>query len=88
VGVGFSDASSTLPWVEDQGYQYEIWTDDDERTLAMTYGAVDNADAWVPSRVSVLLDADGTLLLEYMDDVSAGVHPDEVLSDCQLLFGS
>lgn len=88
MGVGFSGASTTLPWVEDQGYQYEIWTDDDDRTLSVAYGAAANSSAWFPDRVSVLLDANGDLLLEYKEDVSTGAHPDQVLSDCQLLFGS
>ena len=69
VGVGFHGSSDTASWVEDEGYQYEIWTDDDDRTLSVTYGAVENASAFFPNRVSVLLDADGNLLLEYMDNV-------------------
>ena len=85
--MGFQEPSDTLSWVEDQGYQYEIWTDDAERTLAVTYGAAEDAGAWLPERVSVILDADGNLLLEYMDNVSTGTHPTNVLADCEILFG-
>jgi len=41
-----------------------------------------------PSRVSVLLDKKGDVVLEYMEDVSAGTHPQQVLEDCTLLFGA
>ena len=70
----------------DQGYQYEIWTDD-ERTLSVTYGAADSVNAFFPNRVTVLLDSAGDLLLEY-PTVNIDVHPGQVLDDCQLLFGS
>ena len=53
----------------------------------MTYGAAEDAGAWLPERVSVILDADGNLLLEYMDNVSTGTHPTNVLADCEILFG-
>lgn len=74
--------------MEAEGYQYEIWTDDEERTLSVTYGAAEDASAWAPNRISVLLDSDGVLLLEYKDGVSTGTHPSEVLADCEVLFGS
>ena len=86
-GEEFQEPADPMAWVEDQEYQYEIWTDDDERTLSVTYGAADDASAWFPERVSVILDADGNLLLEYMDDVSTGTHPTDVLADCKILFG-
>lgn len=63
-----------------------MWTDDD-RTLALTYGAVSSASASLPSRVTVLLDADGSLLLEYKGNLSFGEHPADVLADCEQLFG-
>ena len=84
VGVGFQDPATNAGWVADQGYQYEIWTDED-RTLSVTYGAADSALAFFPDRVTVLLDTDGTLLLEYTS-VNVDVHPQQVLEDCQLLF--
>ncbi len=84
VGVGFQEPSLNAAWVADQGYQYEIWTDDD-RTLSVTYGAADSASAFFPDRITVILDAAGDLLLEY-PSVDIDVHPQQVLEDCQLLF--
>ena len=86
VGVGFQDPATNDAWVEDQGYQYEVWTDED-RMLSVTYGAADNANAFFPARVTVLLDEQGELLLEY-PNVVIDVHPPQVLSDCELLFGT
>ncbi len=84
VGVGFQDPATNDAWVIDQEYQYEIWTDED-RVLSVTYGAAQNANAFFPQRVTALLDADGSLLLEY-PNVVIDVHPPQVLSDCELLF--
>jgi peroxiredoxin len=86
VGVSFNEPSDNESWVVDQEFQYEVWRDDDV-TLAVTYGSVDNAFAFIPGRVTVLLDAQGDLLLEY-PTVDVNAHPQEVLEDCQLLFDS
>ncbi len=86
VGVGFDDPSDMAAWAAEEGFQYEVWTDDDH-DLAVYYGAVSSSAASTPSRVTMLLDAEGTLLLEYTEDVDFGTHPGEVLEDCQIIFG-
>ena len=63
-----------------------MWTDED-RVLSVTYGAASSATAFFPDRVTVLLDANGDLLLEYTQ-VVIDVHPQQVLDDCALLFDS
>ena len=83
--MGFQDPATNNAWIIDQDYQYEVWTDDD-RALSVTYGAADDINAFFPARVTVLLDAAGDLLLEY-PNVVIDVHPQQVLEDCQLLFG-
>lgn len=82
--MGFADPETNRSWAEDQGYGFELWSDS-ERTLALHYGAVDSANSFMPSRITRLLDVDGTVLLEY-DDVSAFSGPSDVLKDCQKLF--
>ena len=74
VGVGFQDPATNAGWVADQGYQYEIWTDED-RTLSVTYGAADSALAFFPDRVTVLLDAQGDLLLDHDAILTLGSAP-------------
>jgi peroxiredoxin len=86
VGVGFQDPGTNDAWIQDQGYQFEVWTDDD-RALSVAYGAASSASAFFPDRVTVLLDANGDLLLEYTT-VNIDVHPQQVLDDCALLFDS
>ena len=85
--MGFNDPQSMASWIEDESFPFEVWTDDN-KTLAYTYGAISSKSASIPSRVTVLLGADGQLLLEYMDNISVGTHPSEVLADCEILFGS
>jgi len=63
---------------------FELWTDDD-RDLALTYGAATSPTQGGARRVTVLLDTDGEVWLEY-PAVVAGTHPGEVLQDVQLLL--
>jgi peroxiredoxin len=75
-------------WVEDQSFQYEVWSDTD-RTLAEYYDDGLSEGALAPRRVTFLLDAEGNLLLEYPPSMTGDVggHPGEVLEDCTMLFG-
>lgn len=73
-------------WVDDQGFPYEVWRDDD-KALALYYQAIDDVDQARPDRVTRLLDADGDLLLAY-PNVRVATHPSKVLEDCQALFGT
>jgi peroxiredoxin Q/BCP len=86
VGVSFAEPETNMSWVEDQSYEFEIWTDD-ERALALYYGAIDDAEDLAPKRHTKILDASGTLVLEYVDSVGPDAHPQQVLEDCQALFG-
>ncbi|MFT4977321.1 MAG: peroxiredoxin [Myxococcota bacterium] len=86
VGVGFDEPDEMAEWAADEGFQYEVWTDDD-RTLAVHYGAARNASAAFADRVTMLLGSDGQLLLEYTSNIDFGTHPIEVLEDCEILFG-
>lgn len=88
VGVGFDDPATNRAWSEDEGFTFELWTDDDDRTLALTYGAAASASQRYPARITVVLDAEGVLVLEYLEDINVGAHPGQVLEDCTLLFGS
>ena len=89
VGVSTASPGDLQAWAEDEGFQYELWQDDSRGSLASRYGA---DDGWFGSysRITVLLDAQGRLLLEYneISDFSPGAHPGEVLSDCQQIFGN
>ena len=86
VGVGRDTPADNAAWAEEEGFAFELWTDD-ERTLGVTYGALTNSRDSSVDRVTMLLDADGALLLEYVDTLVVGAHPSEVLEDCQALFG-
>lgn len=72
-------------WADEEGFQYELWTDDD-RALSIAYGAGD-ADAWFPDRETFLINREGDLVLEYVDNVDTATSPYDVLDDCTALFG-
>ena len=85
VGVSFDPPGRNSAWAADEGFQFELWTDDD-RTLAVTYGAASSTSASFANRITVLLDAEGNQVLEY-EVSSIGTHPADVLEDCEALFG-
>ena len=85
VGVSFDDPATNRAWAEDEGFGFELWTDED-KTLALYYGAANSPSAGFASRVTKILDASGTLVLEY-EVSSIGTHPAQVLEDCIALFG-
>jgi len=84
VGVSFAETGTLQEWSDDQGFQYELWSDD-AKQLAIYYGAA-TASSFVPNRVTVLLDAEGNQLLSYSVG-SIASHPRDVLEDARALFG-
>ena len=86
VGAGLDSPATNQAWAEDEGFQYELWTDED-KTLGITYGALSGAGDASVARVTMLLDEKGELLLEYTSSIDVGTHPGEVLEDCEILFG-
>jgi peroxiredoxin len=86
VAVHFGSTSLASTWIDDQEFQYEVWTDDD-KTLALHYGAAASTGAFVPDRVTVILDEQGEWLLEYTTGTGVVSHTADVLADCQALFG-
>jgi peroxiredoxin len=86
VGVGLDTPATNQSWAENEGFQYDLWTDDD-KTLGITYGALSGASDTSVRRVTMLIDEKGELLLEYTDAIDVGTHPGDVLEDCEILFG-
>lgn len=85
IGVSFNSNEDNASWAEAEGFQYELWTDD-ERSLAVYYGAADSVDSWFPNRLTRILDANGNMILEY-NTVDVSTNPYDVLNDCGILFG-
>lgn len=81
--MSFDDPSTNQ--AEEEGFEYELWTDDD-KTLALTYGSIASERVTVPGRITRLLDESGRVLVEY-DVVTVSTSPQEVLEDCQLIWG-
>lgn len=85
MGVSFDSPAENQAWAVDEGFTFDLWSDTG-RELALYYGAATTPTQAYAARVTVILDEDGELLLEY-PTVSVGTHPAEVLHDCELLFG-
>lgn len=87
VGASFGEPEQNRKWIKNQSYAFEVWTDDD-KSLALHYGAIDSKDAARPGRVTRVLDSEGTLVLEYKVGLNLGTHPQDVLEDCAALFNN
>jgi peroxiredoxin Q/BCP len=85
IGASFNDPETNDAWAEQEGFQYDLWTDQG-RELALYYGAATTPTAGSAKRITLLLDPTGTLVLEY-PAVATGTHPGEVYQDCVDLFG-
>ena len=83
--MGFGPTPVNADWVLKEGYQYEVWNDLN-KTLALHYGAISSAFEFFPQRITRLLDADGTVIVEY-NNVQVDGHPEQVLDDCKAIFG-
>ena len=82
----FGASTANASWAEEEGFQYEVWTDDD-KTLAVALGAASSTRAFFPDRETYLLDAEGNLILSYTEDIVVGTHPNQVYEDLVILFG-
>ena len=83
MGVSTSNLQVIADWVAEESFQYEVWRDDNGE-LGLYYGAL-SSPTGNPSRITKVLDANGTLILEYTS-VSVGTHPIEVLEDLQAIL--
>jgi peroxiredoxin len=86
VGVGLDGPEANLAWAEEKEFAFELWTDD-EKVLGVTYGALSGDRDSSVDRVTMLLDAEGDLLLTYTEAINVGTHPADVLEDCAAIFG-
>jgi len=85
VGASFNDPERNANWIQEQNYQYEVWTDTN-KALAIAFGAASRG-SFVPSRVTVILNAQGQAEVIFNPVSDIGNHPGQVLEDCRTLFG-
>jgi hypothetical protein len=54
----------------------------------MHFGAISSTSDWVPNRKTVVLDGDGNHILSYdVGFLSMATHPEDVLEDCEAIWG-
>jgi peroxiredoxin len=87
IGASFDPPEENLAWAQEEAFAYDLWSDL-SRELGLYYGATDDPTDTTAARITVLLDAEGAVLLEYDVGIGFGTHPADVLSDCQALFGA
>ena len=79
LGITFSSSEDLKAWADEQGLTTDNLYDAD-RSVAMAYGAAESADQERPTRVSVLIGPDGTVVKTYEVSDAEG-HAAAVLSD-------
>ena len=81
VGVSFDHPAANKLFKQNEGFQYPLWSDD-ERELALAYGAATTQSQKYAKRVTVILDPEGTWVLVYPNvDATLFDHVDHVISD-------
>ena len=79
LGASFDTPADNAAFVRKFSFPFPLLSDTD-RSLALAYGAADDASAKFAKRVSCLIDEQGRVL-RYYPQVSAREHVAEVLSD-------
>lgn len=79
LGASFDTPAENAAFAAKFGFPFPLLSDTD-RSLALKYGAADDAAARSARRVSCLIDEEGRVL-RYYPQVAAREHPTEVLRD-------
>ena len=86
MGVGRDEPEENLAWSEEEGFNFELWSDD-VGTLGTAYGALTGPSDMSVARITMLIGSDGGLVLEYKGSLVVGTHPGQVLGDCEKIWG-
>ena len=86
VAVGPTSVANNAAWADSLDYEYLIWSDT-EGVLAAAYGTESDHDEG-NLRHAFVLDASGQAFLWYEGAVSLGADPNQVLEDCEAVFGA
>ena len=91
IGVSFDAPEKNAIFKANEEFKFPLWSDED-KTLAMTYGAASASWALFADRITVLLDPQGDWVLHYPADVVAAkslyLHAQTLLDDLALLFAA
>ena len=79
IGITFSSVNDLKDWSEACGMKLNLLFDAN-RDVAIAYGAAESKDQERPTRISVLISEDGTILKIY-EGFDVLSHSDEVLAD-------
>jgi len=79
LGASFDTPADNAAFAQKFSFPFPLLSDPD-RSLALAYGAADDASARSAKRVSCLIDEEGRVL-RYYPQVAARDHPAEVLRD-------
>ena len=79
LGASFDTPADNAAFAKKFSFPFPLLSDTD-RSLALAYGAADDASAKFAKRVSCLIDEEGRVL-RYYPQVSARQHVAEVLQD-------
>ena len=79
MGITFSPTEDLKKWREEVGLPSELLCDTD-KSVAIAYGAAENADQEKPSRIGIVIGPDGKVANAYPVD-DAERHASTALSD-------
>ena len=87
--MSFDTPQANSAFKQEQGFQFPLWSDED-RDLAMFYGAASAPKDLFASRITVVLDPQGTWQLVYPSPGGTGSglygHAQDVLDDLTVIL--
>ena len=87
VGASFDQPAENKAFATVNNFQYTLLSDQ-QRELAIHFGAAADASALFAERDTVVLDPQGRWVLHYDDIGDFKQHPHDVLKDMTLILGS
>lgn len=80
VASSFNPPEDNVRWVEEQACELEIWSDEDKE-LALGYGAADSPSAIVPSRITRVLHRAAEVLVAHWDGYAGNLNNTYLYAD-------
>lgn len=79
LGISCDTPAENLAFKDKFDFPYDLLSDEDV-SVSIAWGAADGPDVKYPSRISYIVDAEGTIAKAY-ETVAPAEHPDQVLGD-------
>ena len=86
IGTSFDQPAENKAFATVNNFPYRLFSDQ-QRELALHFGAASSASAFFADRDTVVIDPEGRWILRYDNVNNTKQHPNDVLADMTLILG-